>query len=191
MKTLLVFGADVNALTLQNKTPLDLIVAPPPPHERRLKHGASRDLETLLSSNSVPTSRAKYVEIHNVLKLYGGHSSKNCDLISGEIYLSVRKSSTVSENECKADPSQYMDQLAKRFFSGQAKVKALLASIRRCPECSSEDALALTEEFKKMETLKEGGSRILVLDGGGFGGALIQAREHKKYFLSLLYIIIL
>ena len=169
----------MNALTLQNKTPLDLIVAPPPRHKRRLKHGASRDLETLLSSKSASTSIAKFLEIENVLKLYGGHSSKYCDLISGEICLSVRRRSTVYEIQYKVDPSQYMDQLAKRFFSGQAKVKALLASIRRCPELRSGDALALTEEFKKMETLKEGGSRILVLDGGGFGGLLIQAREFE------------
>ena len=139
-----------------------------------MKREVSRDLETLLLSSKFESGHANDVEIEKVLKLYGGQSSKNCSKISAVIRARARLSSSVSEYECEVDPSDYTDQLAKHFYNGPSKIEALVARIRRNPEYSAEDALALTEEIKKRQILKEGGSRILVLDGGGFGGMLVE-----------------
>ena len=199
MKTLLVFGADSNALTLQNKTPLDLIEAPPLQHERKLKHaGSSRDLETSMAKISA-TDTVNSFEIERVLELFGGRSSKNCRQISEGIYCTFRRNSRLCSSNSEyntmseVDPSDYMAQLANHFYSSESKVQEILAaSMSPSHEFSSDEALALSEEMKKTQILKGGGSRILVLDGGGMGGliqieVLLQLEKETGKYTSELF----
>ena len=168
---LLVFGANVNALNSQLKTPLDLC----------LDCGTFLHQQCLKMSDNIK----KMDEMAALLKKYDGLAGKECTSAHTS---AVQKKATerfvcfsededegrllvgsqgVGSQEGLVSDWWYAD-LAEMYYTSWMNVRSNSSFFCSC--CHLDEATTFGIHVRKMQLMQMAGSRILVLDGGGMKG---------------------
>ncbi len=183
MKILLAFGADLNQLNSQNKTPLDLahkesaclqcqsvsLDLPTTHSKTRLKFEERRtSIKKLLNecgaveSKETGSSEAKRINYKtlrkNVCRLkfehyYGENPVPECSSIS------LKEREEILTDWCRLKAELY-----HKYWTSLMKYPAPFSS------CNLKEAAEYAIQVKNLRLLQMAGSRILVLDGGGMKG---------------------
>lgn len=239
VRTLLVFGADINILDGNKKTPLDLVVgpyrfltrqesgftivesesidgdeAPPSPAVSPLAAGRRRPLlksqpsitddevvaepkkssysaVTAFTSTFAKSSTSDIDEMAKLLMDYGGErgrkvpqrtrwdtvrKAKKCivqqfqDMVEMEPKESALAPSRMHKLSCPRD--DWTSKIASMNYEIQFNIERKLQDVQYRLSRNPDEAMALGIQMKELKMLREAGSRILFLDGGGMKGLI-------------------
>ena len=196
MKILLSFDANINALDIYGKTPLDLTNnlwdLPTPPitaltenplihRDIDTVHNAFRDPGFSVSAMSLDTDDEEKFEIFHLFKSLGAMYGRDVQPLP-------QIPTVMFSPLCEAFQHKFSFYSTPPELSVPRSIDKYMSSIKYCEievsrvveltdldgTISSSDAATLAQCMKKLKIYKQAGSRILCLDGGGMMG-LIQA----------------
>ena len=233
MKTLLVFGANINALDGNNKTPLDLVEGPyrflsrqeadttdvdvhtrnrRPPFRQQISftddeidcgkvdlempriHTAATTFTSMLSNSGDVSDMAKLLRDH------GGERGRNIRLkgiqvvqqFEDMIVPEPKERVCTLSKECQHSQDDWTTKIAKLHFEILNNIERKLLTIDYPLIHHPDEAMAVGIQMKELKMLRDAGSRILFLDGGGMKGLiqieiLSQLEEHTGRKVTELF----
>ncbi|KAL5457028.1 hypothetical protein EMCRGX_G034263 [Ephydatia muelleri] len=200
VKVLVAFGAQVNLLNADNKTPLDLLntTASLSKTIRRTKtHSLIVATETISmeaadfaheQKSSVPSiSHQDYIKLHDLLVSVGAKEGR---LLQEQLHdeasqlpakllpfphLLTKKGSTEDSDDyvkCVPGEDSWVDSIPGRYKELDTHIRRMLADPSDTMMYSTDEAFACALQLRELTLLRKSGSRVLSLDGGGMKGLI-------------------